>query len=139
MRGARVAAGLVLAVTGVLGLTGCGPPKPIVSMADGSGREGALVPFPTRLESNGSGNPDTASADVDLYCTTENGSAVAGADYVGMTDQYCGTIPAGARSTTINVQALADGEWESHEDFVLRYRVVGPATAGRGYATGQVL
>jgi hypothetical protein len=89
--------------------------------------------------SNGSGNPNTASADVELDCTTENGSAVAGADYVGLQDRHCGTIQAGSRSTTVHVRALADSEWESNEDFVLHFRVVGPADAGRGRAGGQVL
>jgi hypothetical protein len=110
-----------------------------VSRADGSGREGSLIPFPTQLMANGAGNPNTASADVHLYCSTEDGSAVAGADYEGRDDQHCGTIRAGSRSTTVHVRALADGQWESNEDFVLHHRVVGPADAGRGRASGQVL
>ena len=130
--GALVPAGAV-----VLALSGC-TPLPVVSMADGSAREGELIAFATTLVADGAGNPNTATGDVHLYCTTENGSAVAGADYVGLADQLCGTIRAGSRTTTVHVRAMVDSEWEAHEDFTLRYRVVGPAKAGRGYASGQI-
>jgi hypothetical protein len=118
-------------------LTGCHP-RPLVSMADAAAREGEPISFPVRLESNGAGNPNTAHGDVKLYCTTSDGSATAGADYLGQSDAHCGTIRAGATTTTVRVATLPDAEWETNEDFWLQLRVEGNAGSARTRASGLI-
>lgn len=57
--GPRIAATAAVLLAGGAALTGC-TPNPVVSMADGSAREGQLIPFATTLMADGAGNPDTA-------------------------------------------------------------------------------
>jgi hypothetical protein len=125
-----------VAAIGALALTGCHP-TPLVSVADTTGREGGFATFPVRLIANGAGNSPVAHNDVELYCTTTDGTATSPADYVGMSDQRCGTIAKGSTTTDVKVVLLVDGLNEGHETFTLTLRVVGAGVAD-GVAAGAI-
>ena len=114
-------------------LSGCHT-APDLSIADGNGKEGETVDFPITLAS-------TTSHEVVVYCSTEDGRATGGLDYIPKRNERCATIAPGSRQATIKVTAIADGipgSVEGHENFTLRLDRLVNATLIDATADGQI-
>ena len=124
----------LLPAVGVLLLfAGCHA-APNLSIADGNGREGETVDFPVTLA-------ETTTHQVTIYCSTEDGSANGGLDYLPRSNERCATIAPGSRHATIKVTAIADGvpgSVEGHEDFTLRLNRVVNGTIIDPTASGLI-
>ncbi len=124
---------LVLPTLGMLLLYGCHV-SPNLSIADATGHEGRTVDLPVTLAA-------ATTHEVTVYCSTEDGTATAGIDYVPKNNERCATIAPGSRNATIKVTAIADGipgSVEGHEDFTLRLNRVLNATIIDETAQGQI-
>ena len=102
---------------------------PTLSVADGAGREGAVMEFVVSLTGSSS-NPVTVD-----YATAD-GTAAAGEDYVARSGTL--TFAPGGAAMRIPVTLLADGVDEPEETFVLQLRSPSNATLAVGDGTGTI-
>ena len=102
---------------------------PTLSVADGAGREGAVMEFVVSLTGSSS-NPVTVD-----YATAD-GTAAAGEDYVARSGTL--TFAPGGAAMRIPVTLLADGVDEPEETFVVQLRSPSNATLAVGDGTGTI-
>jgi hypothetical protein len=81
---------------------------------------------------------EAAPQDVTVHYRTADGSAVAGQDYVGVTDEVV-TIPAGQLLGTARVEVIGDVTFESFETFSVQLFNPEGASITGGQATGAIL
>ena len=103
---------------------------PSLSVAGGSGREGAVAEFVVTLT-----GPSGDSATVDY--ATADGTAVAGEDYVAASGTL--TFAPGGAAARVPVTLVADGTDEPDETFLLRLRSPTNATLSVGDGTGTIV
>lgn len=108
---------------------------PLVSVAEVSISEGnsgvSSIVFVVSLT-------DQANGDVNVDYATSDGSAIAGSDYVSISDTLI--IPAGSTSAGVTVLVNGDDIYESNETFTLTLsNISANATLGTATATGTIM
>lgn len=107
-----------------------GPSGPTLSVADASVTEGRVATFTVTLSS-------TSSSDVTFSFMTANGTATAGADYIGVTG--ADTIAANATSTTITVTTVDNAAVDGNKTYTFTISGASGASILRATATGTIV
>ena len=106
-----------------------GPAAPAVSVADANAAEGGTLAFAVQLDA-------ASDAEVTVAYATADGTAVAGADYEGVSGRL--VFAAGELEQTVEVATLEDLEAEDDETLTLALSDPQGATVDDGEGTGIV-